>query len=93
MPALGSTSLIELRPLNSEQDASAGACTVIAVLGDWRAWVSSSQYGAKSTVAEAQKYPAAFDSVRYCLFDSIYRIRRGRRLANAAGSDHLDQLS
>jgi len=55
--------------------------------------VSSSQCGTKSTVTEAQKYLAAFDSPRYRLLDSIYGIRRGNRLANAARSDHLDQLS
>ena len=45
-----------------------------------------------SPVTEAQKYPAALDSVRDCLFDSIYGIGCGNRLANAAGPDHLDQL-
>jgi hypothetical protein len=46
-----------------------------------------------SPVTEAQKNPAAFDGVRYRLFDPIDGIGRGNRLADAAGADHLDQLS
>jgi len=46
-----------------------------------------------SPVTEAQKNPAALDSVRDCLFDAIYGIGRGNRLANADGPDHLDQLA
>jgi hypothetical protein len=45
-----------------------------------------------SSVTEAQKNPAALDSVRDCLFDPIDGIGRGNRLANAAGPDHLDQV-
>jgi hypothetical protein len=43
-----------------------------------------------SPVTEAQKNPAAFDGVRYRLFDPIDGIGRGCRLADAAGPDHFD---